>query len=447
MSRAESGPRKWIARAWSESGPRSAGTSIRLELLAGLAVLLVVALLALTIATIIWIPLAVSPWRALLGLGLLVVVDVAALLLFGDYLLRHLFVRPVERVVRGVERIVGGDHGYRLPEEGAREARRLAASVNRLADRLLRNQEELEENIRSLEETNRALVEAKNELVRAEKLATVGRMAAGIAHEVGNPLSSILHYVEIARRRGAEGQEWVEGIAHEAERIDAIVRGLLEYARPEGGERRSLEPNDVVERSVELLERQGRLEGMTVERDLAPTLPRVLGDPRHLQQVMVNLLLNAVDALEEDGEGEGIRISTTTRLHREPVRPDSRRSRRADDPSGTDYSHLRRFRRPTSEVPRPLFEPGQRIVEVRVADDGPGLAPEDVPRVFDPFFTTKEPGRGTGLGLAVSARLVGGMGGTIEAENGEEGGAVFRVVLPAAGEGEVRAEEDEREVG
>jgi hypothetical protein len=433
--------------------------SLRGQLLAGLAVLLFAALLASMAVVLVSIPIGWSP--GLMGLILLVLAfgEVAVLLLFGDYLLRHLFLQPLGRMVSEAERIAQGEQWHRIEVESPGELTRLAEAVNAMAAHLIENQRMLAHNVHSLDETNRALTEARNELVQAEKLASVGRLAAGLAHEIGNPLNSILAYADVGRRRGAEG-EWIDGIVHESHRIDRIVAGLLDYARPKSGPPALVQVNEIVAETVSLLSVQGRFRKVDVTTELAPHLPEVKLNPDRLQQILVNLLLNACDAVEEGlGDAEEARaegsagghgggadtrgeagssgrtgsIRVTSSLVRHEGAPgDGVRARRKDDPEEIDYSHLRRFRSQPAEVPRPHFDEGQPLVEIAVADDGPGIPDAQLERVFDPFFTTKEPGRGTGLGLAVSARLAYRMGGTIEVSHRRGGGTVFTVLLPLA---------------
>lgn len=428
--------------AASASDRETGSGALRIQLLTGLGLLMVGAVLTMVAATAVWVPMGPSPGELILGLGALMVLDIGVVLMFGDNMLQRLVVRPVQRMAERAERIAVGDHEVRLVPRGSTELRRLAESVNRMASRLIKNQRALEENVRSLDQANRALTEAKNELVRAEKMATVGRLAAGVAHEVGNPLNAIMGYLEIARRRsgddgdGADAPEWVEGIEHEARRIDRIVRGLLEYARPREGEATAIVPEDVVRKTVELLEAQGRLREMSVEIEVEEAVPRVVADPHQLQQVLVNLLLNACDAVEEAGSPGRIRVEVA-RTRAPEVPSVGRPPRREDDPAGVDFSHARRMATPATEVPEPRFEAGAEVVAIRVVDDGTGLDESDDPhQIFDPFYSTKEPGRGTGLGLAVSARLVEGMGGTIEADDASGDGAVFTVLLPMAPEEE-----------
>lgn len=408
---------------------RTAG--LRGQLLGGLAVLIVVALLATVSVLLVWLPTASSGGPLALGLAGLVIADTAIVLLFGDYLMRKNFLDPVDRMVEGAEAIADGDPTRRLDEAGSEEMRRLGESLNRMAERLLRNQRLLTENVQSLNETNRALTEARNELIQSEKLASVGRLAAGVAHEIGNPLGAILGYLEVAERRAQGDPEWLGEVRREAERVDRIVRGLLDFARPRSATARTMDPNGLARRCVELLETQGRFAGLAIHLELSEEARPVRGDPGQLEQVLVNLLLNAADAVEAaDGAGT-IRVRTAPGRWEAPTGP-AQPARRKDDPEGVDYSHLRRFRRAPQALKVPAIPAGAPVVRIEVLDDGSGLAQEDAPRVFEPFFTTKDPGRGTGLGLAVSARLVEGMGGMISAEPLPEGGARFRVVLPVA---------------
>lgn len=418
-------------KASDRDEPPGVLSSLRFQLLAGLGLLLLGAFVALAAAAVIWMPRGPTLPEMLIGLGGLLAVDVAILLLFGDHMLRNLVVRPVRRMARRAQRIAEGDHEVRLEPRGSAEMRRLARSVNRMADRLIQNQRALRDNVRSLDEANRALTEAKNEVVRAEKMATVGRLAAGVAHEVGNPLNAVMGYVEIARRQGPDqAPEWIEGIDHEARRIDRIVQGLLDYARPREGEASVTDVGEVARRTVEMLEAQGRLKEKTVEVIVEEGVPSVLADPHQLQQVLVNLLLNACDAIEEAGSPGHVDIEVATEPASRAPRV-GRPPRREDDPEGVDFSHARRTASPIA-VPEPEFDPGDEVVVLRVEDDGTGLEEAMMHQLFDPFYSTKDPGRGTGLGLAVSARLVEGMGGTIRAENRPDGGAAFTVLLPPA---------------
>jgi len=403
---------------------RSAGT-LRSQLLHGVAVLLTLALLGLAVVMLMWLPRDPSPQVLLAGVLSLIAVDVVLVLVYGDHRLRRLFIRPVAAMARQAEAIADGRHEKRLVVEGADELRRLAESVNGMADRLIRHQQLLRQNVKSLNATNRELTLARRELVQSEKLAAVGRMAAGVAHEIGNPLGAIFGYVDVASRRGDDG-EWIAAIRGEAARIDRVVRSLLDFSRPASGSTRRFDVNEVIRGALELLGNQGRLKTVRVETDLELPAPTVVGDPGHFEQILVNLLLNADDAILEANAPGRIQVRSVTGRFETPGEREP--AKRRTDPDGVDYSHLRKHRLHPDALGR--FEPGDRIVCVEVVDNGSGIAEEALESVFEPFFTTKEPGRGTGLGLAVSARLAEAMGGGMTADSRPDRGTRFTVVLP-----------------
>ena len=304
---------------------------------------------------------------------------------------------------------------------------RLADAVNGMAERLIAHREQLAENIRSLQETNIQLTEARDELIQIEKMASVGRLGAGIAHEVGNPLGAIIGYLGLVHRRvDDQGKELVAAAEREARRIDRIVRSLLDFARPSETEMTEFDVNDVVRETLELVSTQGRFESVQLDVDLAQALPAVSGNPHHLQQVLVNLLVNAIDALEGTPE-PAITIRSELRDARVTERVPARRK---DDPPGIDYSHRRRLFATRAPREDPYTATG-KLVQITVSDNGPGIAQDVRDKIFEPFVTTKEPGKGTGLGLAVSARLIETMGGVLRTEEADAGGAQFVVLLPA----------------
>ncbi len=401
---------------------------MRFRLLGGLLILLFLALF--TVAVTVYIGLRLDMPLQILGVivAAVIVADILLAFLVGDHQLSRSVLKPIEGMVRGSERIASGDDGHRLVGSDTAELDRLATAVNTMAESLIQNQVELARNVESLDSTNQALSDAHMRLVRSEKLASIGRLSAGVAHEVGNPLGAILGYAALGRKDNVEEPEWLEGIVYEAHRIDRIVRGLLDYARPRAASASNIEINEVVTRTVQMMTLQGRFKDADIEADLADGLSLVRADAHQLEQVLVNLLLNASDAIEETGRRGTIRVAT--RMTTVGQSPQDEQHRRDSDPHGTDYSHLRRFEGALDPGPQRLLQSGDAVVELAVSDDGAGLSDEASARLFEPFFTTKEPGRGTGLGLAVSARLIEGMGGTIEVEPGVQTGASFRVLLP-----------------
>lgn len=407
--------------------------TLRRELITPFALLFASALIVVSAGVALLLPRLESARQGALYLIVLLLADVAIFAWFGRYMLERRLVRPIAEMIGQVEKIAGGDYGTRVPEAETHELERLGSAVNDMAESLISHQQQLAANIRSLDETNRLLTEARDAMVRAEKMASVGRLGSGIAHEIGNPLGAVVGYLGIlAKRLDGPNVELVESAEREARRIDRIVRGLLDYARPRESRHELLDVNRVVHESTELIATQGRFSGVALRLALEEDLPPVIGDPYQLQQVLVNLLVNATDALRDRGDA-GITVRTRSRaVEPLPHLP----ARRRDDPPGIDYSHRRRLASPAGLVPGDPPSPNGRIVELAVSDNGPGIADSIASQVFEPFVTTKEPGEGTGLGLAVSARLVESMGGTIRAGNRSGGGAIFTIALPAADVGE-----------
>lgn len=406
-------------RTPDRASPGPGRGSLRAELLFNLTFLaLAAALLGVSTQAVVRL---VNPGTGWL-LAALLAVDVAVYLLLANHLIQRLVLRPVDAAVRTAAAVADGDYARRAPPAESREMAALSDALNRMTEQLLENQEKLAENVRSLDETNRRLVATQRGLVEAEKLASIGRLAAGVAHEVGNPLGALLGYASLLRRRGAD-PELVGGVEGEARRIDRIVRGLLDYARPAPAEREAVDVNAAIHAAVGVLRVQGVLAQVDLRLDLAPGLPPLEGAPHLLEQAFINLLDNARRAM--DGRGT-LTVSTRQEAYQAGVRIPARR---ADDPPGITYEHLRRPRVTSVRDPHRI-EPGTDVVKAIVADEGPGIPSEHIDKVFDPFFTTRQPGEGTGLGLAVVASTVADFGGRIEASSGAGGGAVFTLSLP-----------------
>jgi signal transduction histidine kinase len=411
----------------------SARRSLRQELITAFTLVFAGALLVAVVGVRLISSTTADPNLAFTYVAALIVADLIIFLMFGRTLIRDRVLQPIDEVVVAVEAIAEGDYEVRVGTDGPEELSRLAGSVNEMAESLINHQLDLAANIRSLEETNRELTRTRNELVQAEKMASVGRLSAGIAHEVGNPLGAIMGYLGVVRKRtDEESAELLAAAEAEARRIDRIIRGLLDYGRPREVTPRSLDVRPVVAEAVDLLAAQGKLDGIAVETRLAEDVPLVRADPYRLQQVLVNLLLNAVHALAGRPE-MALRIAVEEELlaadEHMPIR-------RHDDPPGIDYSHRRRFHeRP--RVPAEKDFPENRAVRIVVEDTGSGIAPDLIDTIFEPFTTTKEPGEGTGLGLAVAARLIDAMDGTIRVASKPGEGTTFTILLPEAlGDGE-----------
>lgn len=392
--------------------------SLRRELLINLA-LLVVAALSLAVLTAL-VAAALPPRPAAIALVMLIVADVVVVFVFGRYLLDRLVLRPMAALTAAADELAAGNLAQRAQSAETRDFTELAERFNAMTDRLL---------------------DAQSQLVRTEKLATVGRFAAGVAHEVGNPLSAIGTYLEVLQQRGAD-PEIVAAASHEAARIDRIVRGLMDYARPRDEHLGAVDLEQVIRGVHELLGRQGALRDVTVTLACERGLPLVRGNAHALEQVVVNVMLNAADAAKG---GEVIvgavpwryrGLDEPWRRRSDPLVGPMERSPEREGVARTDDPSIRRSAHPSIRRPwRPDLPPGSLGVLLYVADSGPGVPPEDRERVFDPFFTTKPPGFGTGLGLAVVQRTVHQCGGVVWVETAREGGAAFKVFLPAVSAG------------
>ena len=235
--------------------------------------------------------------------------------------------------------------------------------------------------------TGQKLAEGKR--LHTERMVALGQLVSSVAHELTNPLTSILGYAQLLRRRDGQGrQEDVQHILQEAERASRIARNLLQFARGAPSERAAVELNDVVRRALALRSYELGLGEIEIELELDPHLPPVLGDAAQLQQVLLNLVVNSEQAIQH-GRGRG---------------------------------HIRLRTRRVS---------GDRLA-VDVVDDGPGIAPEALPHIFDPFFTTKPAGVGTGLGLSIACGITHDHGGTVAVDSRPGCGAAFTVELPVS---------------
>lgn len=319
------------------------------------------------------------------------------LLVFAYIALGRLVVRPLDRLSRAAKQVAEGARELAVPHEGAREMLELGISVAEMTRRLRDEEDALRSKISELEATTNELRAMQSSLVRSERLASVGRLAAGLAHEVGNPLAAIMGLQELLAEDlpADERRDFSRRMQSETERIHRILRDLLDFARPTrpqndgiGEAEASGDLGASVEHVVSLIRPQRAMRDVTLDVDLASSPTRVSMSQEHLVQVILNLVLNAADAT---GDGGHIWIRST-----------------------------------------PVVGENQEVNQLAlvVEDNGPGIAGEVAQTLFEPFVTTKDVGKGTGLGLAVCRGLVEGCGGSISAGEREGGGARFEIRLP-----------------
>ncbi len=318
---------------------------------------------------------------------------------FGAWLVRRMMLRPLAELAQTADALAEGRATVPAPPYEVREFQVLDERFRAMAARLL---------------------DAQGQVVRAEKLAAIGRLGAGLAHEIRNPLGALNTYVEVLKQRGVDG-EVIDAMQKEVARMDYIVAGLLDYARPRHSARVPAGLVAAARSTLDFLNKQGALKGHGVELVADPEMPPIGADPHDLEQILVNLILNARDARP----GGRIVIG----IHR--YRPGAKR-RFSDE---HDSASMPR-RADTPALPHssgPAARDGTLLI---VADEGDGVAEGDRERIFDPFFSTKAPGEGTGLGLAIVARAVHDAGGVIWVDHAREGGAVFKALFPATWVGE-----------
>ncbi len=385
-------------RAASRAGRTPFLASLRVRLLIELGFLTSAAVLVVGVASAV---IAGSSAEGMaLSLMALWMGSTLVFVLFGAHLLRRVVLTPLESLAAEADALATGRIEKRPYD--APEFEQLAARYRAMAQDLL---------------------DVQSQIVRVEKLAGIGSLAAGVAHEVRNPLGAVGTYVDLLRRRGAD-PEVTAAMRGAIERIERTVQSLLAYASPAEGPGEA-DVNEAVRASVAFLGAQGLLADAAVTMHLTADLPPVAGDQHRLEQVVVNLVVNACQAARG-----GVLVLGTEREIYEPRRRDTSRQTDATPSPATSVP-----RRSAGWAPRPRrtdVAPGTAGVLLYVADNGSGVPDEYRERVFDPFFTTKAPGEGTGLGLAIVARTVHEAGGTVWVDTAREGGAVFKVFLPAA---------------
>lgn len=284
--------------------------------------------------------------------------------------------KPLAPMIRMAHQVIDGDLSARITDTAIGEMGELCKVINQMADAVWQREERLK-------------LTTRQQIGQSEKLASIGRLAAGIAHEINNPLTGVLTFAHLLRQNenfSEQDHQDLDVIIQETTRVREIVRGLLDFARESPSTRNPLNLNETIEQTLKLVRSQKEFREVTIRQELDGNLPPVKADKNQLQQVLLNLCLNACEAMPDGGE---LTISTSPR------------------------------------------EDGQVIVQVR--DTGHGIAQENLEKIFDPFFTTKPVGKGTGLGLSVSYGIVQSHGGDIEVDSEIGKGTTFTLSFPVNG--------------
>ncbi|HET6515930.1 MAG TPA: ATP-binding protein [Thermodesulfovibrionales bacterium] len=304
--------------------------------------------------------------------------------------------KPVSLLDEGMRKISKGnlDHVIEIPTND--EMGLLAQTFNSMAKDIKKYRESMENWTKALEEEvqkkKAEIVRAHDHLINAEKLASLGRMAAGVAHELNSPLTGIVTFAHLMQKRippeNKQDIEDLEVIIEQANRCSKIIKSLLGFSRKTSAEKTLTDFNALLRNTISLVTNQAKFHNIKFNLTLESSLPSILADPNQMQQVFLNLLINAADAMNERGE-----VTVVTRL--------------SDDSLN-----------------------GRKQIEIEFSDTGPGIPPDHVGRIFEPFFTTKPIGKGTGLGLSVSYGIIKKHGGNIFVRSELGKGASFFVRLP-----------------
>ena len=314
----------------------------------------------------------VHPQRVVVNVFLLTMALMTLVILSLLLLLTNVVLKPITEIIAMSNKVIQGDLSARVGIHPTGEMGALCRAINQMAHAVEEREQQLK-------------IATSRQLGQSAKLASIGRLAAGIAHEINNPLTGVLTFAHLLKQKPTmdeQSREDIDVIVRETTRVREIVQGLLNFARESPPQKQSLDINEVLSQTMTLVRSQKEFHKITVEERLTSNLPYILGDKNQLQQVFLNLSLNACEAMEKGGT---LSISTSVRN-------------------------------------------GNVIILFR--DTGCGIKQEHMERIFDPFFTTKPVGKGTGLGLSVSYGIIEQHGGSIDVESEEGKGSTFTITLP-----------------
>jgi two-component system NtrC family sensor kinase len=314
----------------------------------------------------------VHPQRVAVNVFLLLIALMTIVILLLLLLMTNVVLKPITQIIAMSRKVIGGDLSARVGIHPAGEMGDLCQAIDQMAHAVEEREQQLK-------------IATSRQIGQSAKLASIGRLAAGIAHEINNPLTGVLTFAHLLRQKPTmdeQSKEDIDVIVRETTRVREIVQGLLNFARESPPQKQSLDINEVLGQTMTLVQSQKEFHKIKVEEKFADGLPYILGDKNQLQQVFLNLSLNACEAMEKGGT-----LSITT--------------------SAKDRNLIIAFH-----------------------DTGCGIKEEYMERIFDPFFTTKPVGKGTGLGLSVSYGIIEQHGGSIEVESEEGKGSTFTITLP-----------------
>ncbi|WP_207689273.1 sensor histidine kinase [Desulfonema limicola] len=311
-----------------------------------------------------------------------ILINICFLTLFGLYRFSRIFVKPLQNLLERAEKFQDDDELFFSNIKGSNEFSQLSRALNRMLYRISESKKELKETVISLEKANITLKQAQNDIINAEKLASVGCLSAGIAHEIGNPIAIVMGYLDLLKRNDIsedEKKDFIVRTGNEINRINSIIRQLLDLSRPSDGKKIKVSIHEIINEVVNMCRCQPLMTDINIKSELKSKTDTIMADPSQLRQIFLNLIMNASDAINSNTEQTKGKLLITTNMI-------------------SDSS-----------------------VEIMFSDNGGGIPEDAVNNIFDPFYTTKDPGKGTGLGLYVCYMIIDLMGGSIKAVNNEQG--------------------------
>lgn len=317
-------------------------------------------------------------------------ISVIILSLVLSLLLTRFVNKPINKLLRATKMAAHGDLNQIVATKSRDELGELSNSFNNMISELKKSRDAIEEWTHTLEqkvqERTQELQRVQDQLIRAGKMAALGELAAGVAHEINNPLTGVLTFSSLMLKKTEDGHPWkkdLENIVEQTTRCRNIVRALLDFARQRKPDKKESDINKLVERTIGLIENQVRFQNIKIIKEFKEDMPMLFVDADQIQQVFMNILINAADAMA--GNGGTLTIKTDLRN-------------------------------------------GKALISF--TDTGCGMSAEQLSRLFTPFFTTKETGKGTGLGLAISYGIIQSHNGDIEVESEIGKGTTFKIKLP-----------------
>lgn len=334
---------------------------------------------------------------------LYIVLNIFLLTFVGISQFSKITVKPLIKLIKKTELYQDDSDLLVLDESNGREFSMLSKTFSRMLHKISSDKKNLETSIQSLEKANLELKQAQREIIRAEKMASIGRLASGIAHEIGNPISIVLGYLELLKREDITKEEQKEFIIRtesEIHRIHEIIRQLLDLSRSSDFKTTPVSIHSVINDIVNLIKIHPKFSTISFCLNLFASQDIIIADSNQLRQVFINLLINSADAIE----------SSCNNRHGQII----------------------------IESSNEIWNNDQNSIVIKIIDNGIGIPQNHIDLIFDPFYTTKEPGKGTGLGLSVSIKIIESFDGNIVVESKEHQGTTVKLIFPIADPGTLK---------